>query len=80
MRRPVRVYCEKCDKMVKSTVKKNWCRMHFHVFLLTRRSVPLIAFITSTTLMIVFLTTDFGHLFLPFVIVIFLWLVLSIVI
>ena len=40
MRRPVRVYCKKCDKMVKSTVKKNWWLMYDHVFLLTRRIIP----------------------------------------
>ena len=40
IRRPVRVYCKKCDKMVKSTVKKNWWLMYYHVFLLTRRIIP----------------------------------------
>ena len=67
----MRVYCKKCDKLVKSTVKKNWWLMYDHVFLLTRRSILLVVFVTSTILMIVFLTTEFGPIFLPFVVVSF---------
>ena len=33
------MYCRKCDKMVKSTAKKNYWFMYDHVFLLTRRIV-----------------------------------------
>lgn len=64
----MRVYCEKCDKMVKSTVKKNWCIMYDHVFLLTQRSVLLITFVISTTLMIVFMPSGVGPIFVPFVV------------
>ena len=76
----MRVYCKKCDKLVKSTVKKNWWLMYYHVFLLTRRSILLVVFVTSTILMIVLLTTEFGPIFLPFVVVSFISLPFSFII
>ena len=33
--------------MVKSTVKKNWWLMYYHVFLLTRRIIPLLVLVVA---------------------------------
>lgn len=40
MRRPVRVYCKKCDKMVMSKVRKQ-CVMYGSVVFLTQRLIPI---------------------------------------
>ena len=58
----MRVYCEKCDKMVKSTVKKNWWLMYDHVFLLTRRLIPFLVLVVSLTGIILSFLTEGGYI------------------
>ena len=60
----MRVYCKKCDKMVKSTAKKNWRLMYYHVFLLTRRIITFLVLVVTITGTFLSLLIEGGEFFL----------------